>query len=297
METSTYYPYRSEQARDLCFSYLDSLAVQQWPVAAETRTVPTTYGPTFVRVSGPPSAPPVLLLHGAGATSLMWAPNIAALSAECRVFAVDQVGEFGRSLCVKAAASIEDFRVWLDELLSGLNLTAGVSLVGVSYGGALAAQYALHFPRRLRKIVLLAPANTVLRVRTEFWVRLLMAAISRRKGLLSFFRWTFADMERKDPKWVQAIFDQFLVNSQNLQRHRPVIPPVWTDAEWRSLAVPTLFLMGDHDVIYSAEKAVRRLKQVAPQVTAEIVPGAGHDFTIAHAAIVNQKILQFLEAR
>ena len=295
METSTYDPYLSAEARDFCFAYLDSLAATQWPGPAEERKAPTSFGSTFVRVSGPPAAPPVLLLHGAASTSLMWAPNVEALSKNYRVFAVDQIGEFGKSLCLKPVASFDHLLAWLDELLTALELPAGVSLVGVSYGGALAVQYALHFPHRLRAIVPLAPANTVLRVKAEFWARLLMVTFARRWGLRSFLRWIFADMQRQNPEWVDAVFDQLLVNMQNLQRRRPVIPPVLTDAEWRSLTVPTLFLMGDRDVIYSARKAVRRLKQVAPQVTAEIVPGAGHDFTVAHAAAVNQRILQFLD--
>jgi pimeloyl-ACP methyl ester carboxylesterase len=56
-----------------------------------------------------------------------------------------------------------------------------------------------------------------------------------------------------------------------------------------------LFLAGEHEVIYSAEKAIRRLKRVAPQVTAEIIPAAGHDLTVAQPAMVNQRILEFLK--
>jgi pimeloyl-ACP methyl ester carboxylesterase len=40
---------------------------------------------------------------------------------------------------------------------------------------------------------------------------------------------------------------------------------------------------------------VRRLKRVAPRITAEIIPGAGHDLIIVQAARVNQRILQFLQ--
>ena len=64
----------------------------EWPSAWEERTVPTTYGATFVRTSGPATAPPLVLLPGAATTSLMWAPNIQALSVEYKIFAVDQMG-------------------------------------------------------------------------------------------------------------------------------------------------------------------------------------------------------------
>ena len=257
--------------------------------------VPTTYGATFVRISGPSSAPPLVLLHGAAATSLMWTPNIQALSTECHTFAVDQIGEFGKSVCVKPAGSLDDLLAWLNELFDGLELRCGVSLAGMSYGGALAAQYAMHFPGRLDKVVLLAPGLTVLRPPARFWVRLIWAAINRRGGLRSFLHWIFADMARKDPQWVEATLEQLSINMRSLQRRRPPIPPVLTDAEWGSLRTPALFLVGEHEVIYSAEKAVCRLKRVAPAVTAEIVPGAGHDLTFAQPAMVNRRILEFLK--
>jgi pimeloyl-ACP methyl ester carboxylesterase len=102
-------------------------------------------------------------------------------------------------------------------------------------------------------------------------------------------------MARKDPKWVDATLEQLSLTMRCLRpRHVPV-PPVLTDGEWGSLQVPALFLVGEHEVIYSAKKAMRRLKRVAPGVHAEIIPGAGHDLTLVQAAMVNQRILEFLQ--
>ena len=64
-------PYQTAAARDVCYRYLDELAARQWPVESEERMVPTAFGATFVRISGPPAGPLLVLLHGAGTTSLM----------------------------------------------------------------------------------------------------------------------------------------------------------------------------------------------------------------------------------
>jgi pimeloyl-ACP methyl ester carboxylesterase len=224
----------------------------------------------------------------------MWAPNIQALAAVCRVYAVDQVGEYGKSGCSRRPQSFDDLTEWLDGLLDGLHPVA-VNLAGVSYGGALAARYAARFPSRVARLVLLAPAATVLRPSAAFWARLFLAAVFWRRGMPSFVRWMFADMTRRDPRWVDAVIEDLLLNFESLVRRRPVIPSLWSDAEWGALQVPTLFLTGEHDVQYSAVKALRRLKRVAPHILAEIVPDAGHDFTVAHAAAVNRRILDFLQ--
>jgi pimeloyl-ACP methyl ester carboxylesterase len=240
------------------------------------------------------TAPPLVLLPGAATPSLMWVPNIQALSAEYHTFAVDQIGDFGRSISTRPIRKYNDLLAWLDELLDGLDLSRGVNLVGISFGGALAAEYALHFPRRLNKVVLLAPGATVLGLSAEFIVRLIFAAVASRRGLPSLTRWMFADSVRKNPEWIEATLEQLFLHMRSVRRRLPN-PKVWTDAEWRSLSVPGLFLVGEHETIYSAEKAVRRLKHVAPRIRAEIVPGAGHDLTFVQAALVNRRILEFLK--
>jgi pimeloyl-ACP methyl ester carboxylesterase len=221
MNTAEYYPYRSAAARDLCLRYLDGLAARLWPIVSEERMVPTPFGATFVRLSGPPAAPALVLLHGAAATSLMWAPNIEALSTEYRTIAVDQVGEFGKSVCARPVQTFQDLTTWLDELIGALQARQRVSLVGMSYGGALAAQYALHFPKRLGKVVLLAPGATVLRPPAEFWVRLIALGIVRRRGLRAFFRWIFADMARTDPQWIDSGLDRYRMGKSAAPRTVP----------------------------------------------------------------------------
>src|SRR5690242_18002661 len=218
MEIAAFYPYRSQELKDFCLAYFDSVAAREWPVTSEGRMVPTSYGPTFVRIGGPPGAAPLVLLHGAGATSLMWRPNIQALSAEYRTIAVDQIEEIGRSVCTKPIQSLDDLLRWLNELFDGLELTRGVNLAGLSYGGALAAQCALHFPERLNCVILLAPGNTVLRLRVEFILRLILSLMISRNRMKSFVRWMFKDMARKDPGWIRMVADEIVMQQRSLQR-------------------------------------------------------------------------------
>src|SRR3990172_6582986 len=151
------HPFRSERARAE-FHALYMERAKKWPVASQTRLIETPSGQTFVRVSGRMIDPPLILLSGSRGTSLSWIPNIAALSAHYRTYALDSIYDFGLSVSRGNIKKPEDLVTWLDEVLTVLVPEGSVSLIGLSYGGWLVSQYALRFPERLHKVVLLAPA-------------------------------------------------------------------------------------------------------------------------------------------
>ncbi len=100
MKTPAYHPFRSAEAKAKYLALYDE-AAKDWPIPSEGRMVDTSYGQTFVRISGPVDAPPLVLLPGAGCCSLMWRLNIEALSQRHRTYAVDtliNIGCVGRSV-------------------------------------------------------------------------------------------------------------------------------------------------------------------------------------------------------
>ena len=297
VEMSAYHPFRSREARDKYLA-LYSGRSKKWPVASESRIANTSYGQTFVRISGPIGAPPLVLLHGAGGNSLQWIPNIKALSGSFRTYAVDNIYDFGRSVYTKPFKSPNDFVNWLDELFNALELGDDVNLVGLSYGGWIAAQYTLRFPTRPRKIVLLAPAGTVLPLSKEWIVRAVLCALPHRYFTRSFLYWLLEDLAHKDDAGRMLIEEHVEESYLALRsfKNKPMVnPTVLTDKELQSIAVPTLYLVGENEKICSAEEAVQRLRQVAPQIRSEVIPGAGHDLTIVQAKMVNRKVLDFLK--
>jgi len=76
-----------------------------WKVPHDGIDVKTSYGSTHVNASGPGDGYPLVLLHGAGLTSTVWFANIAELSANHRVYAVDAIGDAGKSIGIQARSS------------------------------------------------------------------------------------------------------------------------------------------------------------------------------------------------
>ncbi len=298
MEMTSYHPFRSAKAKEQYLKHYDMRA-KDWPVVSETRMVETSFGQTFVRISGPVDAPPLVLLPSAGGTSLLWIPNIQVFSKSYRVYAMDNIYDFGRSVYTQAFKNPDDLVNWLDELFSALEFGDNINLMGLSYGGWLTSQYALRFPNRLDKIVLLAPAATILPLPGEWAWRAILTIIPHRYFLRSITYWMFDDLAQKKDEasriLVDDMIDDAFMGLRCFKFKMPVHPTVLEDKELESIKVPTLFLVGENEKLYPAQKAIQRLKKVAPHIKAEIIPNAGHDLTIVQAEMVNRKVLEFLK--
>jgi len=295
MEISPYHPFRSSQAKEEYLIYYDERA-KGWPITSETKMVDTSFGQTFVRLGGPNSVPPLVLLPGSVFNSLMWIPNIEALSNEYRTYAVDNIYDCGRSIYTQEFKTPLDFVQWLDELCTALDLGKEIRLMGLSYGSWLTHQYALQHPQRVKKIVLLAhPA--IVRANTEFVFRFMLGFLSS-SFLTSFFHWILRDTAQKDDQsrtLLEGIIGDVKLVAKCFKPKATVVPKLMLDDELSDISVPALFLMGENEKTFPHQKAIERLNKVAPQVQTEIIPHAGHDLNLAQADLVNQKMLAFLK--
>jgi len=293
MEITDYHPFKSEEGKSKYLELYESVA-KLWPVPSETRMVDTSYGKTFVRISGPKDAPPLVLLHGMSSNSLMWLNYVEALSKDYRTYAIDDIYGNGRSIYTKTVKDSSDFVNWLNELFNALELENNINLAGMSYGGWQTSQYALRFPERLNKIVLIAPAATVQPISSGFTIRAFLSIIPIEYFFKSFMRWIFEDYIKKDKKTAERMIYSMILASKCYKSRRMIAPTVLDDKELKNIKVPVLFMVGENEKIYSAKKALQRIKEVSPQIKTELIPGAGHDLMAVQAELVNKKVLEFL---
>jgi pimeloyl-ACP methyl ester carboxylesterase len=298
MATDSWHPFRSPESKLEYLAFYDARA-QRWPILSESTMIRTTLGDTFVRVQGPPDGPPMVLLPGDSETSLSWIPVIEAFASEHRVYAVDHVYDIGRSVYRRRPRRPDDFVRWLGELFDELDLH-NVRLVGHSYGGWMAALYALEFPERLDKLVLVSPP-TVLRPPLGLLARaIIYGTVPSRFYIRRYLYWYAPDCVRHDATraTIDEMVDEDILARRcfKIKKREIVRPTVLSDDDWQRLAVPTLFLVGRNEVSYSAERAVQRLAAVAPRVKSQITDG-DHHLTIVQPDWVIQNVLGFLTGR
>jgi pimeloyl-ACP methyl ester carboxylesterase len=273
-------------------AYAATLAA--WPVPYRSICVPTRAGRTHVLACGPEDALPLVLLPMTFISATMWLYNVAELSRSYRIYALDTVGDIGKSLPQGPLNSRSDIAGWLTDVFDGLGLKSAF-LAGASYGGCMALGFALDAPERVRKIALLGPAAAFTPLHLQFYLRgASIVMLPRRSVLLGFLRWcsTRDDLEANPVvRQMHAGVRHFRFRPQN-----GLFPPVYGDDELKNLKIPVLLLVGDKERVLNSARALERARRLVPGIEADIVPGAGHALPIDQPAIVNARLLKFFQA-
>ncbi len=264
-----------------------------WPVPYESLQVATSFGPTHVIASGEPENPPLILIHAFGAGSTMWAANVQDLSREFRVYAIDVIGDLGRSTLDDPEVyprNGEDYSRWLVEVFDGLEIQVA-SVVGSSMGGWITLNHAIHAPERVDRIVLLGPMG-IPSATFKVMFRLLSLALFPTEGKKErLIDWAIGDHPA-----AETTYGDYLRAAMDCASRVKVAPPKkLSDEELSGIQAPTLLVLGGEDgPIGNPDKSARRAKRTIPNVTIEILPACGHMLSTEAPEIVNARILEFL---
>ena len=106
--------------------------------------IETRYGKTFVIESGEKTAPPLILLHGSGMSSFMWLKDLKEYSKKYRVFAIDILGEPGKSDDNRLSLAGDEHSQWILDIYDSLNIKKA-NIVGISLGAWIALKFALSY--------------------------------------------------------------------------------------------------------------------------------------------------------
>jgi pimeloyl-ACP methyl ester carboxylesterase len=235
---------------------------------------------------------PVVLLHAASGSILMWEKQVPALrAAGYRVIAFDRVG-WGKSELDEGAmpgTAADD----LQALLGVLNVDR-FHLVGTAAGGFVAFDYALSFPERLRSLTV---ANSIGGVQDEEYV-----ALGRRLRPSPQFDALPVEIREVGPayraadaagtaRWVE-------LSQRSRMAHALPSPQTFknriTFARLDSIRVPTLLISGGADM-YAPPPVMRLFADHLNGAQTLNVPDAGHSTFWEQAELFNRSLIAFLK--
>jgi pimeloyl-ACP methyl ester carboxylesterase len=259
--------YKTPAGEKAVMTLYDTL-LDRWPVAHETLDIPTRHGSTFVIASGEPAAPPLVLLHGAGANSAVWAGDVVEYSRHYRVYAVDLLGEPGKSAPNRPAWDSPAYAEWLEDVFDALKIDTA-TLIGISQGGWTALKFTAHAPGRVNRLVLMTPGGVV-PGGMSFLVKAVLFSLLGEWGIRRMVRSLFGSQPIPD-----GVEDIIVLVMRNFKPRVGVLP-IFSDEELQRLTMPTLLLGGTQDALFDLKKIAARMQRLVPHLEVIIVPGAGH---------------------
>ncbi len=275
-------------------AYFDAYdaSLKLWDIPVEELYIPTSFGTAHIIVSGPKNGESLVLLHGMNASSTMWYPNAKAFSKDYRLFAIDFILEPGKSLKTKTFDDVDQIATWYTEIFDKLELKE-FNLVGASRGGWISVKIALQNQDRIKKMVLLSPAQTFIWIRpsSDLFKNIISLFSSEEKQTDQILESMSSNVENIDKTYLK----QFYISEANdsINKFTFDMQP-FSKRYFQSLKMPVLVLIGDDDVINN-EKTIEMAKTLIPNGQGEIINNAGHFLTVDQAEVINTKILDFLK--
>lgn len=288
--------YKDQETESKFLSFYEK-SLATWPVPYEEFMVRTRYGETHVIAAGLVQRDPIVLIHAAGFNGTMWGPNIAALSSRYRLYALDTIGDFGKSILDDPNVypkSAQDYCGWLIDVFEGLRISQAY-VVGASMGGWITHGAAIFVPDRVKKAILLAPAAGI-PTKTK-WAEMFLSAT------IFPFKFNYRNISRKvlgDKKSEvkELLFDYMVTAFSYKSKAKPRLglPSKFSDEQLSHTKAPILLMIGQNEVIYgSIDATVERARKLISNIQTEIIPDAGHLPNIDQPEIVNSHILKFLQ--
>lgn len=217
----------------------------------------------------------LVFLHGYAGKASQWIYQLNAFGIDHRVIAIDLRGH-GHSDKPRATYDMPTLLADLIATLDSLGVNQPVTLVGHSFGGAIATEFAHKNPERVERLVLIATAgqfklNTLYRtlLKLPYPVMRTIAPITR--------NWLGAP-----PAVLKALYEN------SLER--------WTGwSIFGKINVPTLIIRGHLDLIF-AQPLFEEVAKTIPASEDLDVGASGHMVMLERRQAVNRAIQRFIES-
>src|SRR5690349_5660335 len=252
----------------------------------------------------------MLLLHGLGADHTTWGPVIDQLARRFTVIAPDLLGH-GQSAKPRADYSVGGFANGMRDLLTVLGIDK-VTVIGHSFGGGVAMQFAYQFPERTERLMLVGSGglgpevSPGIRVISTPGFEQVMSVLTlpglRHAGVLGLRALAAGPWKlTRDLDEVAEIFDSFK-DRRARQAVRHVVRAVvdWqgqivtmADRAYLTEEMPLWVVWGRDDKVIPVRHA-SNAAALAPNSRVEVIPDAGHfphkDHPIRFAHVVHEFI-------
>ena len=238
--------------------------------------------------------PPLVIIPGLAGGYELLGPLAKILSKDYRIISYQLRGE-DNCFALRRPFTREDLVKDLAEFLDCMGLESP-SIMGVSFGGVLAMEFAARHPYRLKDLIVQGAGSRFERGLLQMVASTVLARFplpSDNPFVNQFFNLLFGGATKKD-----ALFDfvtrQIWQTDQSMMAYRFQLAETFNIVDrLQRIRVPTLILAGDKDVLVTA-RGLNELVEGIGDARLIRLPRAGHLAFVTNPALVADKVRDFL---
>jgi len=251
----------------------------------------TEIGGITVNYKSAGSGRPILILHGWGSSSFSWTEIQKLLIEEHFQIIVPDLPGFGETPAPSNVWGVEEYAEFVKQFMEKLGMENYV-VVGHSFGGQVAIQFAATHPEKIDKLVLVAAAGVR---RTPGFAKKLVGAVAK---IVSFLLYLipFRELRVNARSFLyMAIRRRDYVRTQGIMRDvfKKVITQDLT-AKFSKIQAPTLIVWGDKDEMTPVQDAYL-MDELIPNSKLEIVEGGKHALNLQQPEKLSEIMFRFLQ--
>lgn len=243
---------------------------------------------------------PLILIMGLGASSLKWEPHIEAYKKHFRCIAVDNRGSGRSDKPVMSAYTIKSMALDVIRVMDAEGIESA-HLNGISMGGAIALFIAIHYPERVRSLVL---TNTFPRCNVSFRriVEILRESCDQLDGqtfgrLGQWIIYSSAFQETNEAFLIDAeLNDPDSVNPMPPYAYKAQCNAILEfdeSANLKKIKAPAFVVAGDSDLFVPLWLS-KEMAEAIPNCQLFVAPNGGHTQHWENLARYNSITLDFL---
>lgn len=245
---------------------------------------------------------PLILISGFASGAWLWFRQIEELAKHFQVITFDPRGVGNSKINGNTTVSISEIADDVAQILDEINIEKA-SVLGTSFGGFVAQEFALRYPSRLNKLILactsfggkthVLPNN--FEVLTAFAsTENLNSAERIRKFMIPAFTKDFVETNFEIVEQTCELREQNEVPESIYLQQLHSATTFDTEAKVSSISAETLVITGDSDQVVPMQNSVN-LANLIPNSRLEIVENSGHLFFIEQAEKFNKIVIDFLK--
>ena len=235
----------------------------------------------------------VILLHGFLSSLKMWANNyVPDLMRRYKVYAIDVRGH-GNSNKVKIGCNLQQMADDIYHFMILQNIDKCI-LAGMSMGGAIAIQFAIKFPDKIKSLILMNPGPGTLFSKGFSFISPILSFVSQKKYLLKPFLKSV--LINKLPQKVLSEFvnDAALVSKETWLQYLHPDNKIHNYKKLKNLTIPSLVIIGGKDKAIPIEFQ-ENVADIIPKAVKIIMNNEGHAVAIENSKKVLTEINCFLK--